>query len=113
MLGTPMMLHAIGHLELMYIGLLAPALSRGVRMRLPGLACRGGILVVTGLLYLLMVMGAAYFAVLAVIPAVLYVVYKGRWRETGGTVGPGYWSRGVLVRCALQRWSCRASCCSS
>ena len=89
MLGTPMMLHAIGHLELMYIGLFPLFLAAWMRF-LDRPSRRA--LVVTGLLYLLMVMGAAYFAVLAVLPAVLYVVYGAACAGRGGR-GAWLWSR--------------------
>jgi hypothetical protein len=72
MLGGPMMLHARGHLEFMYVGLFPLFLTAWMRLvDRPG----RGRLASAALLYLLMVMGAAYFAVLAVTPAALFVVH--------------------------------------
>jgi hypothetical protein len=81
MLGSPMMLHGLGHLELIYVGLFPLFLIAWMRfLDRPG----RGRLVAAVLLYLLMVMGAAYFAVLAVIPAALYVGYGGACVGRGG-----------------------------
>ena len=71
MLSGPMMLHAHGHLELMYLGWFALFLSAWI-----GLIDRPGRarLAAAVLLYLLMAMSTAYFAVMAVVPAAWYVL---------------------------------------
>jgi hypothetical protein len=80
MLGGPMMLHAHGHLELMTIGLFPLFLVAWMRfLDRPG----RGRLAAAVLAYVLMAMGAAYFAVLAVLPAALYAGY-GAARAGGG-----------------------------
>ncbi|MFO0952170.1 MAG: hypothetical protein U0835_13675 [Isosphaeraceae bacterium] len=72
MLGGPMMLRANGHLELMYIGLFPLFLLAWARfVDRPG---RGGLFRASAL-YVLTAMAAAYFAVLAAVPAALYVAY--------------------------------------
>src|SRR5262249_10545880 len=82
-LGGPMMLHAHGHLEVIYVGLFPPFLTPWM----PPLGPPGrGRLASSALLYLLMVMGAAYFAVLAVTPAALFVVHALACTERRGRV---------------------------
>ena len=71
MLGGPLMAHALGHLELMAIGLFPIFLAAWIPfVDRPGWKA---FYRAVGL-YLLMAMGAAYFAILPVVPAVLYVV---------------------------------------
>ncbi len=87
MLATPMMVHAVAHLELLYAGgfslFLASWLTfidRPDRRNL--LASAAGLVVMT--------MGAAYFLVLAIPPAALYLA----WRVVGeGRAGAWPWLR--------------------
>jgi hypothetical protein len=83
MLSGPVMMHAHGHLELMALGAF-PLFVLGW-MRFIDRPGWGRLLAAAGL-YLLVVMSAAYFAVLAVIPAVGYTI--------GAAVG-GLRSRGL------------------
>jgi hypothetical protein len=70
MISGPMMMHAHGHLELMALGAFPLFVLSWMRfIERPG----RGSLAAAVLLYWLVVMSAAYFAVLAVIPAVCYV----------------------------------------
>jgi hypothetical protein len=75
MLGTPMMLHAHGHFELIQVGGFPLFLLAWIRLvDRPGW---GRLLAAAGL-YLVVVMGAAYFAILTTFPAAWYV----GWRAT-------------------------------
>lgn len=73
MLSTPMMLHAQAHIELIQVGGVALFLAAWLRfVDRPG---RGRLAAAVGA-YWLMTMGAAYFAVLAIVPAGLYVLVR-------------------------------------
>jgi hypothetical protein len=89
MLSGPMMLHAHAHLELIYLG--GFPLFLVAWMRLVDRPSGGRLAAAVGL-YVLLTMGAAYYMVLAVFPAVLYVLSQavrvGR-REMGSWV----WAR--------------------
>jgi hypothetical protein len=90
MLGTPILLHSYGHLELVYLGgfpLFLLAWTRFVDAPTRGrlLAAVGG--------YALVSASAAYFAVLSVFPAVLFVAWRGAAAWRAGDYG---WLRSRL-----------------
>ena len=73
MLGGPMMLHAMGHLELIFLG--GFPLFLWAWLRLVDRPTRGRLAGAVGF-YLLLALIAAYYAVFAIFPAALYVVWK-------------------------------------
>lgn len=80
MLAGPVMLHAMGHLELITLGWVPLFLAAWLRwIDRPTLR---GMFAVVGL-YLLVAMSAAYFAVFALIPATLYVLRADLLRRLG------------------------------
>jgi hypothetical protein len=73
MLGGPMMLHAHGHLELIYVGWFALFLVAWLRLvDRPG----GRSMAMAAVAYSLMTLSSSYFAVLAVIPATWALILK-------------------------------------
>lgn len=88
MLSGPMLIHAHGHLELIYVGSFPLFLLAWIRfVDRPG----WGRLVTSALAYVLLAMCAAYFMVFAIFPAVLYVVWRG---VAAGRWGVWPWVRG-------------------
>lgn len=114
MLSTPMMIHAIGHLELIYLGAVPLFLLAWLRLlERPGwrrLAAAAG-------LYLLVVLSAAYFAVLVAVPAVYVAARQAidaiRRRDGRWLVATSRWLAGfvaltlpiLLVVFANQLWA--------
>ena len=73
MLGGPMMLHAHGHLELIYVGWFSLFLAAWMRMvDRPGWRSTA----VAAASYGVMTLSTGYFAVLAVVPAAWYATYR-------------------------------------
>jgi hypothetical protein len=73
MLSAPMMIHATGHLELIYVGTFPLFLIAWMRfVDHPG----RGRLVAAALLYVAVAMSAAYFMVFALFPAALYAAWQ-------------------------------------
>jgi hypothetical protein len=88
MLAGPLMLHGAGHLELIHLGAFPLFLVAWLRfVDRP----RAGRLLAAAGLYLALAMSAAYFAVLAVPPAALYVAWR---MAASGWRGTGAWLRG-------------------
>lgn len=71
MLSGPVMMHAHGHIELMALGFVPLFLVAWMRLVDQP---RAGRLAAAAALYVLVVMSAAYFAILGTVPATLYVV---------------------------------------
>ena len=91
MLSGPMMLHGFGHTELIYLGTFPLFLLCWLRfVDRPG-ALRMALAAAS---YLLVVMAAAYYAVLAVPTAILYVVWQGWGAARRGGLSP--WLRRVV-----------------
>jgi hypothetical protein len=89
MLGTPMLMHAHGHLELMHVGGIPLFLVAWMRfVDQP----RTGRLLGAAALYGLVAMSAHYYVVLTIFPAVLYIVVRGL---SAGRAGAGlrFWIR--------------------
>jgi hypothetical protein len=94
MISTPMMMRAHGHLELMFAGSMALFLAAWVAwLDRPGR--RRLLLAVAS--YLLVALSAAYFAVLTIVPAVMYVAWRwiAEFRRNGWT-GSTRWLVGRL-----------------
>ena len=93
LLATPVSMHAFGHLELLYVGAFAffalAWIDFVARPRRRSFAA-------ALLTYVLLAMSAAYFSVMATIPAALFVVWSGARAARGG--GFRDWFR------ALWRW---------
>ena len=90
MLGGPMMLHAMGHLELIFLG--GFPLFLWAWLRLVDRPTRGRLVGAVGY-YLLLALIAAYYAVFAIFPAALYVVWK---MGQGGYRTAWPWFRGRI-----------------
>ena len=73
MLATPMMIHARGHLELIHLGSIAFFLAAW--MRFVARPTRGRLLIAVAT-YWLVAASAAYYMILAAIPATLYALWK-------------------------------------
>ncbi len=73
MLSTPMMIHARGHLELIHLGSVAFFLAAWMRFVTRPTRAR---LLVAALTYWLVAASAAYYMVLAAIPATLFAIWK-------------------------------------
>lgn len=114
MLSGPMMMHAHGHIELMALGFVPLFLLAWLRLvdqpSWKRLAVAAG-------LYLLVVMSAAYFALLVTIPAALYVVGRAiRLRERAWILQRARWLSGfvtltlpcVLALFSSQIWAARS-----
>jgi hypothetical protein len=84
LLATPVTLHAFAHLELIYVGVLGFFLLGWTEfVDRP----RGRSLAVALGTYVLVAASAAYFAVMAIIPAVLFVIWSG-----ARAVRSGFWT---------------------
>lgn len=80
MLSAPMMGHALGHLDLLYVGGVALFLVAWLRfVDRPG----WGRLAAAVALYSLVAMSASYYMVMSTVPATLYLAWCG-WREGRG-----------------------------
>ena len=83
MLSTPMMGHALGHLDLLYVGGVALFLVAWLRfVDRPG----WGRLAAAVALYSLVAMSASYYMVMSTVPATLYLAWCW-WREGPGPPG--------------------------
>ena len=120
MLGGPMMLHALAHLELIYLG--GFPLFLWAWLRFVDCPTRGRLAGAVGL-YLMLAAIAAYYAVFAIFPAALYVVWKMAARsgkDRGEGPAPWPWLRaragwflafaalvvpGLLVEFGNQLWA--------
>jgi hypothetical protein len=110
MLSAPMLIHATGHLELIYVG--AFPLFLVAWMRFVDQPSRPGLLAAV-LGYVVVAMSAAYFMVFAVFPAVLYVAWQA---ARAGRRGAWPWLRnrfswfagfvGTSLPCLLLVFSC-------
>lgn len=74
MLSGPVVLHAQGHLELIYVGTIPLFLTAWLRfVNAPSRS----LLLLSVFLYLIVAMSAAYFAIFAVIPALWFILMEG------------------------------------
>lgn len=97
MLSGPMMLHGLGHLELISLGAVPVFLAVWIRFVDEPKAAR---LAASASLYILVTMSAAYYAVLILPVAVLYVAWRAFGSTRGENVRRAAWIAGFILAVA-------------